>query len=107
MRAYPNQLPSLLLTSQSRLHRELKRRQKQREKEARKAETSANQPPAQPNAADDVTNEDDLSPNVRSISVQVISALWSIDGRWRILSFSFLPSRLILYTNDLCFVAIF
>jgi len=89
------------------LYRELKRRQKQREKEARRAENSANQPPAQSNAADDVTNEEDLSPNVRS--VQVISALWSIDGRWAdaFFFFSFLLSRVILDTNNLCFVAIF
>ena len=72
------------------LYRELKRRQKQREKEARRAENSANQPPAQSNAADDVTNEEDLSPNVRS--VQVISALWSIDGRWADAFFLFLVS---------------
>jgi lysyl-tRNA synthetase class 2 len=65
---------------QSMLHRELKRRQKQREKEAKRAGNAASQPPAQSNPADDFTNEEDLSPNVRS--VQVISALRSIDGQW-------------------------
>lgn len=85
------------------LHRELKRRQKQREKEARRAENPAVQPPAQSNAADDVTNEEDLSPNVRS--VQVISALRSIDGLWAdVFFFSFIPSRLMLDTNNLCLV---
>lgn len=70
MRPYPNQLSSLLFTGPFR--RELKRRQKQREKEARRADNAVNQPPAHSNAADDFTNEEDLSPNVRS--VHVISA---------------------------------
>jgi len=52
----------------SAVRRELKRRQKQREKEARRAENSANRPPApnKDNVTEEVANEEDLSPNVRS-----------------------------------------